>query len=101
MLRRVDSRAKGELCWLWASVLAFTQGGLDVQQGQPGSAHTSILHECWCAVRPPTREGTHCAPPLCVSLQIPETLAACGFSKASRLSLLETAPLRCSGELAN
>ncbi len=97
MLRRVDSRAKGELCWLWASVLALTQGALDVQQGQPGSART-------CREEPPrmlvcldratfhARGHTLCSTR--ISLQIPETLAACGFFEASRLSLLETAPLR-------
>ena len=43
MLRRVDSRCEDACVVLGyprGSVLAFTQGGVDVQQGQPGSAHT-------------------------------------------------------------
>ena len=106
MLRRVDSRCEDACVVLGyprGSVLAFTQGGVDVQQGQPGSAHTSILHECW---RASSRATSHARGHSSTSglhlLQIPRRLAACGFFKASRLSLLETAtPRRSESSLTN
>ena len=103
MLRRVDSRCEDACVVLGyprGSVLALR---LRCAAGQPGSAHVAvvILDECWCALIRATfrASGPHFAPPR-ISLQIPETLAACGFSEAFRLSLLETASLRRSAGLA-